>query len=161
MDYKDTVAILGANSKLGNIIAKGISRQYRLLLMDEQIQPLTALSHDVAKLNCNATVEVIPCCKDASWEADIIIVVADEAAQAAIATKIKEVATCKIVINIGSSAKSSKSFQQLLPHSKVVTILFDANQDEQDWSIVSMEGADDAAKTIAMEMMQLIGLRLA
>ena len=161
MDYKDTVAILGANSRLGNIIAKGICRQYRLVLMDEQIQQLTALAHDIAKLNCNANVEVIPCCKDASWEADIIIVVAEEAAQAAIAEKIKEVATCKTVINIGTSAKGSKSFQQLLPHSKVVTILFDANHDEQGWSIVSMEGTDDVAKTIAIKMMQLIGLRVA
>jgi hypothetical protein len=161
MDYKDTVAILGANSRLGNVIAKGICKQYRLLLMDEQIHPLTALANDIAKLNCNATAEVIQCCKDASWEADIIIVVAGEAAQAAIAAKIKEVATCKTVINMVSAANGNISLQQLLPHSKVVTILFDANQDDQGWSIVSMEGTDDAAKTIAMEMMQLIGLRVA
>ena len=161
MDYKDTVAILGANSRLGNVIARGICNRYRLLLMDEQIQPLTALAHDIATFNYNAIVEVIQCCKDASWEADIIVVVAKETAQAAIATKIREVATCKTVINIVFSANGCKSLQQLLPHSKVVTILVHENEDEKGWSIVSLEATNDASKATAMEMMPFIGLTVA
>jgi len=161
MDLKNTVAILGANSRLGSLIAKGISKKFRLLLMDEQLQQLTALANEIAVINSTATTEVIQCCKDASWEADIIIVVADIATQAAIAGKIKEVATCKTVINIGTSANCSKTLQQLLPHSKVVTILITGDIDEPDLALASIEGTDDAAKNIVVEMMQLIGLGVA
>lgn len=159
MNYKNTVAILGANSRLGSFIAKGISKNYSLLLVDEQLQQLTTLANDITKLNGNTNTEVIQCCKNASWEADVIIVIADEATQASIAGKIKEVATCKTVINIGSSSNCSNAFQQLLPHSKVVTIIIAENKDKEDLATVSIKGIDDSAIAIALEMMQLIGLK--
>ncbi len=160
MDFKDTVAILGANSRLGTLIAKAISKKFRLLLMDEQLQQLTELANEIAVINSTAAIEIIQCCKDASWEADIIIVVADDATQAAIAGKIKEVATCKIVINIGTSANCSKALQLLLPHSKVVTISVDGNTDEKEPGTVSIEGLDETAITTAYKLMLLTGLNV-
>ena len=70
-------------------------------------------------------------CKEASWEADIIILATPYGAEKEVAEKIREVATGKVVISISNPLNSSyndlvtsedaaEELQKLLPNSKVV-----------------------------------------
>jgi ketopantoate reductase len=154
MAHKNTVAIIGAAGTTGTFIAKGISNgPYRLLLMDDATAALTALQSDISKLNSNAETDAVKCCKDASWEADIIVVAVANDQQEAAALKMKEVATCKTVISITPSAIGATSLQSLLPHSKVVLVTRAAEN-----STAIIEGNHAEAIDTAVEMIKMIGL---
>ncbi len=71
----------------------------------------------------NAEVDVLHCCKNASWEADIIVVANDGEALNEIAVKMDEVSNCKTVLHFTYRKEDINTLQQLLPHAKVVTIL--------------------------------------
>jgi predicted dinucleotide-binding enzyme len=132
MAQKKTIAIIGATTQRGSIIAKNLAKaNHRLLLMSEDVEALSVLSNELS--TSNAEVEAIGCAKDACWEADIIIVAAPYEKEKEVAERIKEVATGKIVISISNpvnqnyehlfpSANNSaaEELQRLLPYSKVV-----------------------------------------
>lgn len=121
MAHKNTLAILGATTTVGTIIAKSIAAHYRLLLMDASQRQLALLLADVEK-NDGAEVCIINCCKDASWEADVIIVAVENTALIGVAEKIKEVTTCKSVIYFTDNNDIEK-LQKLLPNAAVVTVV--------------------------------------
>ena len=127
MTHKYTVAIIGASGSLGILIAKDLSEYYRLLLMDNDQSGLNALQSELLELNSSNEVDVLDCCKDASWEADIIVIAVSVDKQSEIAIKIKEVATQKVVISISPQIIPELDLQTLLPHSKVISFFIGAD----------------------------------
>ena len=123
MSYKDTVAIIGATTTIGTVVARSIAVNYRLLLMDSARPELVTLQHSIQAANLKADVDIVNCSKDASWEADIIIVANEEAGLEELAVKMKEVSTCKTVLQFTHAETNIDKLQQLLPHASVVTII--------------------------------------
>jgi NADPH-dependent F420 reductase len=134
MNTKQTIAIIGATGKMGSAIAASLAKgNYRLLLKGNDAARLDGLVKQVTGANSNADVEAMACPKDASWEADIIILAIPYKAEKEVAEKIKEVANQKVVISISNplneafdglvtdpSTSAAEELQKLLPHSKVV-----------------------------------------
>lgn len=135
MKTPTTVAIIGATGRMGAAIAKGLSKngRYRLLLMSQEQDELIDLKVQLEKTNSDAEVYALSCAKEASWEADIIIVATPSEEDMIVADKIREVATGKIVISISNPLNNAYTYsvrsphtsaaeelQKLLPHSKVV-----------------------------------------
>ena len=130
-----TIAIVGATGNMGSAIGKSLSRssKYKLLLMANDQDKLVDLKLELQKSGSSTEVFAISCAREASWEADIVIVATPYEAEREVAEKIREVATGKIVISISNPLTSSYSdlvtsedtsaaeeLQKLLPHSKVV-----------------------------------------
>jgi hypothetical protein len=153
MQYYNTVAILGANSAIGQKLANQIGGKYPLLLMDSGNENLDRLKQDILTVHPSAQVELVACSKDASWEADTIIIAAEtDADQASIASKINEVTTCKTVIQIRHASSDLVSIQPLLPYSKFVSV---------DWANTAaiVEGSDEESLSITGEIVHLCGLK--
>ena len=130
-----TIAIVGATGNMGSAIAKSLSKtkKYRLLLMANNQTKLDELQQDLGSPEPLTEIETITCAKDASWEADIIIMATPYEAEREIAEKIREVAIGKIVISISNPMNNSftgmvtppttsaaEDLQRILPHSRVV-----------------------------------------
>lgn len=130
-----TIAIIGATGNMGSAIAKSLSKSntYRLLLMSNEQEKLIDLKTAIEKTAHHQEVFAISCAKEASWEADIIILATPYESEQEVANKIREVATGKIVISISNPLNSSyndlvtpsdtsaaEELQRLLPTSKVV-----------------------------------------
>lgn len=152
--YNNTVAVIGVNSKAGTMIAKSICKQYRLLLMDnDQLQTAT-LFHEIQEINQQLhTAEILTCSKEASWEADVIIITVPLAEQEYVAQKIAEVSTCKTVLQIKNGEGQNAPIQLLLPHSKVVSVSIVA-------ATAIIDGQDKAAIQLASHLMALTGLHV-
>jgi len=159
MAVKNTVAIIGATTTTGAFIAKGISNgPYRLLLMDCAIDALDALQSDITSVNADVEIDAVQCCKDASWEADIIVVAvaADELEDTA--RKMQEVATCKTVISITAAENAPGNLQKLLPYSRVINVAVAGNiLFDKDISLF-IEGNSEEAINTAVEMIKIIDL---
>ncbi|MDQ3278172.1 MAG: hypothetical protein M3Q06_07585 [Bacteroidota bacterium] len=158
MAYKNTVAIIGATTAVGAVIAKSMAANYRLLLMDRAQPQLVVLQNEIQAMDNHAEVDVLHCCKDASWEADIIVVAHDGEALEELAVKMEEVSNCKTVLHFTSDQNDLDKLQQLLPHAKVVTIqssrLFtEANAD------AFIHGADKEAMDTAKMMVAAIACK--
>jgi 8-hydroxy-5-deazaflavin:NADPH oxidoreductase len=128
-----TIAIVGATGNMGSAIAKSLASKgnYRLLLMANDQDKLVELKQKLEKSGAEAF--AISCAREASWEADIIIIATPYEAEKEVAKKIREVATGKIVISISNPLNSAynglvtspdtsaaEELQKLLPNSKVV-----------------------------------------
>ena len=128
-----TIAIVGATGNMGSAIAKALSKNgnYRLLLMANDQAKLVDLKLELEKNGTEAF--ALSCAREASWEADIIIVATPYEAEREVAEKIREVAAGKIVISISNPLNSAyndlvtspdtsaaEQLQKLLPNSKVV-----------------------------------------
>jgi hypothetical protein len=134
MAARQTIAIIGANGNMGSAFAKAlVNTNYRLLLMSRNTDKLANLSACLKRKNSNADVEIVECVKDGCWEADIILMAVPYSAEKAVADKIREVATQKVVISISNplnetydhlitdpTTSAAEELQNVLPHSKVV-----------------------------------------
>jgi NADPH-dependent F420 reductase len=128
-----TIAIIGATGNVGSAIAKALSTNsnYRLLLMSSDQSKLVALK--LLREKSGTEAYALGCMREASWEADIIIVAIPYEAEKVVAEKIREVAIGKIVISISNPlnktysdpitshrTSAAEEFQKALPNSKVV-----------------------------------------
>jgi hypothetical protein len=134
MAFKKTIAIIGATGNVGSAIAKCLSvDNYRLLLSDIDSDGLSALNSSLKQVAPEAEIETVNCSREASWEADIIILAMPYEAGKEVAEHIREVAVGKVVISVSqplhgnanplantSNSSAAEEFQRLLPHSKVV-----------------------------------------
>lgn len=160
MQHKETVAIIGATKVTGAMIAKRMAfANYRLLLMGMDAAALNVLHRNILKSIATATVEVNDCCKNASWQADIIIVAVDAIEQVTMAKKIKEVATQKIVVFINDKRDAGVELQKILPHSKLAFIFMQAADTDNTKLPIEIKGFDDDAINTAVEMMEIIGFK--
>src|SRR5690606_12249274 len=134
MKTKSTIAIIGSTGNMGAAIAKSLAKgSNRLLLFGREDAKLQTLKNDIHTLNSGADVEAIGCPKDASWEADIIILAVPYAAEAAVAEEIRPYVTQKVVISIANpmnetfdgmvtpaDSSAAQELQKLLPDAQVV-----------------------------------------
>jgi NADPH-dependent F420 reductase len=131
---KKTIAIVGAAGNMGSGIARNLARAgHRILLAGRDQSRLNDLLATIKAATPNADVEVLDCSREASWEADIIIPAVPYGEQAAVASRIKDVVTGKIVISIANplnetydglvtsaTTSAAEELAALLPHSMVV-----------------------------------------
>lgn len=128
-----TIAIVGATGNMGSAIARSLHGKYRLLLMSNNESKLVELKSELDKSKPAAETYGVSCAREASWEADIIIVATPYEAEKEVAEIIREVAVGKIVVSISNPLDSSYSqlvtsedssaaeeLQKLLPYSKVI-----------------------------------------
>lgn len=131
---KQTIAIIGAAGNMGSGIARNLAKAgHRILLAGQTREKLESVLAQIKANTPNASVEILDCSHEASWEADIVIPAVPYAAQAEVAAKIKEVVTGKIVISVANplnatydglvtdpTTSGAEELAKLLPHSKVV-----------------------------------------
>jgi len=135
MAVKKTIAIVGATEKAGAEIAERFSfMPYRLLLVSNNEEELSELFREISKHNPTAEIDTIGCVKDGCWEADIIILAVAGCEEKHAAEMMKEVATQKIVV-----ALSNAGVEQVLQHSKIVTVTGDLFSNE-----IFITGNDEA-----------------
>lgn len=134
MKTKQTIAVIGASGNMGSAISKSLAKgNYRLLLFSENENKIQPVLDEIKGNNPSADVEITDCSKQASWEADIIILAVPHNAEKGIAEKIREVSNQKIVISIANPLNESfdglttppdtsaaEELQKLLPNAKVV-----------------------------------------
>jgi 8-hydroxy-5-deazaflavin:NADPH oxidoreductase len=134
MAQNKTIAIIGSTGNVGSAIAKCLSvTSNRLLLMANDAEQLALLRSEIKLSSPTADIENVTCAKEASWEADIIVVATSSDEGKEIAERIREVAIGKIVISVSqpingylnitanpSNISAAEELQLLLPHSKVV-----------------------------------------
>lgn len=120
MQQKETVAVIGAASEEGRRMVNGLAHApCRLLLMDEDAEGLAALKQSLT--NTKAEIDSLPCCREASWEADIILIAKEQISIEDTARKMAQVATTKTVIYLAQKNDDSfERLQPLLPHSRLV-----------------------------------------
>jgi NADPH-dependent F420 reductase len=135
MSTVKTIAIVGATGNMGSAIARSLAAhgKYRLLIMANNHERLSELKSQLERAGTQTEILAISCAREASWEADIIIIATPFEVEKEVAEKIREVATGKIVISISNPLNSSykelvtspdtsaaEELQKLLPNSKVV-----------------------------------------
>ena len=178
MHTKQTIAIIGATGNMGSAIAKSLAKgNYRLLLKSGKQEELDKLVQEIQQANPQADAEANACPKDASWEADIIVLAIPYAAEKEVAQKIKEVANQKVVISIANpmnetydglvtpaDSSAAEELQKLLPHSKVVkafntTFAADFSQPVIDGKQVDafVAGNDEEAVATVTELVRTAG----
>jgi len=130
-----TIAIIEATSGMGAGLARILSKssRYRLLLMSDDQARLEKLRMEIGAYKSKDALCTMTCAREASWEADIIVIATPGAQHRNVADKVRDVAIGKVVIStsnpivdayytLDKSADTSvaEDLQKLLPHSKVV-----------------------------------------
>lgn len=155
MSLLSTIAIIGVSEKRGFQVANQLAQKYPILLFDQETEQVLFLYDQIRRNNPSANVDLMACATDASWEADIILVLGYCCADIEIVEKIKRVSTGKIVILITADDKEeiSKSLiengQQLLPYSKIVRLIIEAATLDNEIRIQSKD-EDSRAKVSAI-----------
>ena len=94
---------------------------HRLLLMDEAAEKLSGLQQQLQHQQPRCETDTEPCCREACWEADVIVLAKAQPTLAGTLQKIKDVATTKIVVCLVQNEEVTTSeVTQHLPHSKIV-----------------------------------------
>jgi len=178
MNTKQTIAVIGATGNMGSAIAKNLSQgNYRILLCANDQHKIQSLAEEIKQSNAAAEVETLDCAKNASWEADIIIVAVPYQAEKEVAAKIREVANQKIVISIANplnetyngllttpDTSAAEELQKLLPNSKVVKAFNTTFAADFATPVIAgsqvdafVAGNDQEAVEIVSELVQTVG----
>lgn len=173
-----TIAIIGVGEKKGSAIARTLSRNsYRLLLIADEYENALSLKKELEDAGTSAELVVMECAKEASWEADIIILATRRETEREVAEKIRKVSIGKVVISssipgtseygellMAPNQSAAEDLQKLLPYSKIVKIfnIYPAaqhagvNGDRSELLIVG--NSDDAVDAVA-DMAKAAGYR--
>ncbi|MBC8033655.1 MAG: hypothetical protein H7Y03_05880 [Chitinophagaceae bacterium] len=120
---KKTIAIIGADDKMGTAVAKElVTGPYHLLLLGSNVTCLGQLLNELQMIFPGTDAEVLHCFVDASWEADIIILATAFAVEDSLIARIREVATGKTVIVLVNDDEELAIGQltERLSYSKVI-----------------------------------------
>lgn len=122
---KQTIAVIGAASAEGRaVLAHLLPLRHRLLLMDEAAEKLPGLQQLLQQQQPRCETDTEPCCREACWEADVIILAKAQPTLSDTLQNIKDVATTKIVVCLWQYdqlvEQVEAELQQQLPHSKIV-----------------------------------------
>ncbi len=134
MPAVNTIAVIGATEKAGAAIVRKLAKNsFRLLLIANEHDKAVLLKTDIENEGAKAELFVMGCAREASWEADIIILATPCESEKEVAEKIRPVATGKVVISIchplgrhfkgvatSSGRSAAEELQKLLPYSKIV-----------------------------------------
>ncbi|PZR28690.1 MAG: hypothetical protein DI535_06025 [Citrobacter freundii] len=121
MATQRTISIIGALEEVAeNAIRELSERNFNLLLFykesDESKRPQSSYATHAANI------EWISCPREASWEADAVILAIPVGEQQEIASDIRPVTTGKPVIDIRNGDNNRHALQQLLPDSIVYCV---------------------------------------
>lgn len=132
MPAKQTIAVIGAASAEGRaVLVHLLPSEHRLLLMDEAAEKLPGLQQQLQQQRRCET-ETEPCCREACWEADVIVLAKAHPTLAGTLQKIKDVATTKIVVCLWqNNPLEEEEMKQHLPHSKIVFLQLPAGATTQ------------------------------
>jgi predicted dinucleotide-binding enzyme len=160
MQTKQTIAIIG-NIKgwtpevYGNIA----SGNYRILFPGNDNQASDALINDVKSKYPLADMESIDCMINACWEADIIITTVPFENSAESNEKLQRVACQKTVIVVVSDSCTpgnqhneilmAAGVQQLLPYSKIIVALY--NADKENNGLITLQNGVASRHKEALE----------
>ncbi len=125
MALRQTIAIIGASEQYGAALAKALSAgPYRLLLMDPSGNGLAQLQKAIACEVPQADVEQLACCREASWEADLILFALPFSERNHLINQMQEVVTRKTVVFILEQPQENalNILKQQLPYSGIITI---------------------------------------
>jgi NADPH-dependent F420 reductase len=131
---KQTIAIIGAGGTMGSGLAFTLAKAgHRVLLAGKTRSKLEDIQKKILASVPNADTDILDCSNEASWEADVIIPAVPYNEQPAIAEKIRNVVTGKIVISIVNplnatydglatppTSSAAEELAALLPNAKVV-----------------------------------------
>ncbi len=122
MPAKQTIAVIGAaNAEASELLACLLPTGHRLLLMDEAAEKLSDLNQQLQHMEPRSETDIQPCCREASWEADYIVLTRSQYTRADTLQKIQDVASTKIVVCLGQIEEENRSkVAQQLPLSKIV-----------------------------------------
>ena len=122
MPAKQTIAVIGAASAEGRVVlALLLPTGHRLLLMDKAAEKLPGLQQQLQQQQPRCETDTEQCCREACWEADVIVLAKAQPTLVDTLQKIKDVATTKIVVCLGQNKEERTSeVAQHLPHSKIV-----------------------------------------
>lgn len=181
---KKTITIIGAAGSIGSSIAHGLaSVGYRLLLTDDiqkhpiRYMKLSLLERKIIWEVPQADVEMAVSRREASWEADIIILAVPCGEQAEVAERIRDVVTGKIIVSLevpqnvthanpvaDPTISAGDKLALLFPHSKIVkavNTLFATRSDNQRIRKVSVDvfvsGDDQKAVATVSELVRDAG----
>lgn len=117
-----TIAVIASSPEKASAIADTfVNEKCNLLLLAKERDGYDKILADIKKKSKSCKTEFHDCMKDSCWEADAIIMDVKMEEEEDVATAIKEVATQKIVVNIGREC-DYKKLQQYLPFSRVKTL---------------------------------------
>jgi predicted dinucleotide-binding enzyme len=182
---KMTVAVIGAADSVGSAIAYGLAAAgYRVLLTDDFENHLASFVSKLPVLLVKtrlkvpgADVRIVFSAREASWEADIVVVAVPCEAQAELARKIRDVVTRKIVISVvnplnkrhdglgtAPTGSAAEELAELLPYSKIVRAFktnspADFKRPKKAGTIadVSVAGDDQEAVSTTMQLVKDMG----
>src|SRR5690625_2090320 len=76
---KQTIAVIGARNNFGNtLVSRLCEGNYRIVMFDENLDQATSLRDSICGQNKKADIDISDCEYTASWEADIILVAAED-----------------------------------------------------------------------------------
>src|SRR5690625_6923391 len=86
---KPTIAVIGARKNFTNtLVSRLCEGNYRIVMFDENLDEATSLRDSICGQNKKADIDISDCEYTASWEADIILVAAEDHEMRDIAEKI-------------------------------------------------------------------------
>ncbi|MVM38570.1 NADP oxidoreductase [Spirosoma sp. HMF3257] len=157
------IAIIGLGNSGTGLATRLVNSPYRLLLFDQDFSKAQALTDQLLSTTLSGDVEAVDCQVNASWEADIIVLAVSESSKKQLCDRIREVATCKIIISLSTSTNdvhtdylntyTNQEWQPWLPTSKVVNVL-----NTIGLSNAFLIGTNLEALTTVSEVMQAAGL---
>ena len=149
MMVERTIAILGETGEFPQVLLEAFAKQnLRLLYVSENKEKNVAVQQQLENLKVLAEVEFLSCEREGCWEADIIAFSQPESISPALITKIKEVATQKIVLVV-TGEKKLANFYALFPYSKFVEVLINNTGKE-----ISVSGNDNTAIAEVQELIE-------
>lgn len=147
MQNVKTIAVIGASDKRNFAVLNELASRYQLLLFDRNENALSEIHQALMAQNRYASIEVMSCAINASWEADIIILSGFCINDPEVVQKIKNVATAKTIIIMENDDEFTKSinyqvsFDLIFPHSNIVEVI-NINSDESSDKEFLLEGQD-------------------
>ncbi|HWJ30318.1 MAG TPA: 2-dehydropantoate 2-reductase N-terminal domain-containing protein [Flavisolibacter sp.] len=136
MKHKETIAVIGAVSEEGQkVLGFLLQSGQRLLLMDEAADQLLLLHQSLSALHPEAEIDIQPCCREASWEADLIILAKPQPTPEAAIQKMKEVANNKIIVCFNNNDMDLlELLQKELPYSRVISMNMDKESKQSEFA---------------------------
>ncbi|SHF99498.1 NAD(P)-binding domain-containing protein [Flavisolibacter ginsengisoli] len=159
MANKETIAVIGADSENARlVVTRLVGTARNILLMDPNVAKLEAFFQSLCSMPAIATIEIINCSREASWEADMIILSAEVEDAIAVLQKISDVARNKVVIILsGNDDQPFGSLPDALPYSKIVVLQM-YQEINVDHFTVLIESTDCEAATSVAALFESIGL---
>jgi NAD(P)-dependent dehydrogenase (short-subunit alcohol dehydrogenase family) len=116
-----TAAVIGAATPLGSRTALLLALAgCHVLLSDHDQAGSAGTLEEILRIAPGADVELLPCERTSCWEADIIVIASGITSRSRILDRIRDVATGKIVLAVGSAAESGPALHARMPHARLV-----------------------------------------